>query len=62
MPGRITFTPGRGRLQAGAIAVGAFWPVIATIFYLMVSALFIIEPRRHLHLPGCRAARPGSGR
>ena len=49
------------QLQAGATAVGVFFPVIATVFYLAVSVLFLVEPLRHLHLRRRRAAPPGPG-
>jgi len=42
--------------------VGVFFPVIATIFYLAVSVLFLVEPLRHLNLRRRRAAQPGPGR
>ena len=48
--------------QAGTTAVGVFFPVIATIFYLAVSVLFLVEPLRHLNLRRRRAAQPGPGR
>jgi hypothetical protein len=38
--------------------VGIFFPVIATVFYLAVSVLFIVEPLRHLNLRRRRAAQP----
>jgi uncharacterized membrane protein len=50
------------QLQAGATAVGVFFPVIATVFYLAVSVLFLVEPLRHLNLRRRRAAEPGPGR
>ena len=50
------------QLQAGATAAGVFFPVIATVFYLAVSVLFIIEPLRHLNLRRRRADPPEPGR
>jgi hypothetical protein len=49
------------QLQAGATAVGVFFPVIATVFYLAVSVLFIVEPLRHLNLRRRRSPTPGPG-
>jgi uncharacterized membrane protein len=50
------------QLQGGATVVGVFLPVIAAVFYLAVSVLFIVEPLRHLHLRRRRAGQPGPGR
>ena len=49
------------QLQAGATAVGVFFPVIAAVFYLAVSVLFLVEPLRHLNVRKRRAAPPGPG-
>jgi hypothetical protein len=37
-------------LQAGATVVGAFLPVIAVVFYLAVSVIFIAEPIRRIRI------------
>jgi hypothetical protein len=42
-------------LQAGATVVGAFLPVIAVVFYLAVSVVFIVEPQRRARIRGRRA-------
>jgi uncharacterized membrane protein len=38
------------QLQAGGTVVGAFLPVIAVVFYLAVSVVFVIEPLRHIRI------------
>jgi TMEM175 potassium channel family protein len=44
--------------QGGATVLGAFLPVIAIIFYLAVSLVFIVEPLRRVRI----RARASSGR
>jgi hypothetical protein len=46
-------------LQAGAAAVGLLLPVIAVIFYLAVSMIYLIEPFREVDIRAPRAAPPG---
>jgi uncharacterized membrane protein len=43
--------------QAGATVLGAFLPVIAIVFYLAVSLVFIVEPLRRVRI---RARAPSS--
>jgi hypothetical protein len=43
--------------QGGATALGAFLPVIAIVFYLAVSVVFIVEPLRRVRI---RARIPSS--
>jgi hypothetical protein len=42
-------------LQAGATVVGSFLPVIAVVFHLAVSVLFIVEPLRRIRIRARRA-------
>jgi uncharacterized membrane protein len=44
--------------QAGATVVGAFLPVIAVIFYLAVSVVFIVEPLQRIRVRARRATKP----
>ena len=46
-------------LQAGAAVVGLLLPVIAVIFYLAVSMIYLIEPFREVDIHAPRAAPPG---
>ena len=43
--------------QTGATVLGAFLPVIAIVFYLAVSLVFIVEPFRRVRI---RARAPSS--
>ena len=46
-------------LQASATAVGVFLPLIAVVFYLVLSIFTIVDPRRHMR---ARAGRPAETR
>jgi hypothetical protein len=46
-------------LQAGAIVVGAFLPLIAGVFYLAVSVIFIAEQIRRMRIRARRDTQPG---
>ena len=41
-------------LQAGATVVGVFLPLTAVVFYLALSAFFIVDPLRHMGVPARR--------
>ncbi|HET7245060.1 MAG TPA: hypothetical protein VFJ07_09515 [Streptosporangiaceae bacterium] len=43
--------------QGGATVLGAFLPVVAIVFYLAVSLVFIVEPLRRV---GIRTRAPSS--
>jgi len=45
-------------LQAGAAALGLLLPVIAVMFYLAVSMIYLIEPFREVDIHAPRAAPP----
>jgi hypothetical protein len=45
-------------LQASAAVVGLVLPVIAVIFYLAVSMIYLIEPFREVDIHAPRAATP----
>ena len=47
-------------LQASAAVVGLLLPVIALIFYLAVSMIYLIEPFREVNIHAPRAAPPGN--
>jgi hypothetical protein len=49
----------RGLLQPSAAVVGLLLPVIAVIFYLAVSMIYLIEPFREVDIHAPRAAPPG---
>jgi hypothetical protein len=46
-------------LQASAAIVGLLLPVIAVIFYLAVSMIYLIEPFREVDIHAPRAVPPG---
>jgi uncharacterized membrane protein len=46
-------------LQASATAVGVFLPLIAVVFYLVLSIFTIVDPRRHMR---AHAGRPAETR
>jgi hypothetical protein len=46
-------------LEASAAVVGLVLPVIAVIFYLAVSMIYLIEPFREVDIHALRAAPPG---
>jgi hypothetical protein len=45
-------------ISAARSVVGAFLPVIAVVFYLAVSVLFIIEPLRRIRIRTRRTTQP----
>jgi hypothetical protein len=45
-------------ISAARSVVGAFLPVIAVVFYLAVSVLFIIEPLRRRRIRTRRTTQP----
>jgi hypothetical protein len=45
-------------LQASAAVVGLLLPVIAVIFYLAVSMIYLIEPFREVDIHAPHAAPP----
>lgn len=48
-------------LQAGATVVGVFLPLTAVVFYLALSAFFIVDPLRHMGIPARRPAGSNVG-
>jgi uncharacterized membrane protein YbaN (DUF454 family) len=46
-------------LQTGATVVGAFLPLIAGVFYLAVSVIFIAKQIRRMRIRARRDTQPG---